>query len=337
MLSLPRLHEISPGGHSVCKRGKGFRQNGRFRCRDCTKSALEGSLYANVARVFAQTDAFTAAIARNRPWRAVCMQTWQGISPKRMLSLPRLHKIGPGGRFVCKRGKGFNAARVFAETDAFDAAIARNRPWRAFCLQTWQGFSPKRTLSLPRLHKIGPGGWSVCKRGKGRKGYPPPACLRRRQHQQHSHRKQQRHRPHSQRHWHQQHSLHDGLTAQGCCHGSKRRDDDRKKRLKRRHGSKEWDDGSTQEQRRPPYLPPASPFVKVPFTIRASSHQAIKPSEHQAIRASNHQGIRASSHQAIRLSGHQGIRASEHQAIRPSIQSKKPGHSPGTSAEARAS
>ena len=159
--SLPRLHEIGPGGHSVCKRGKGFRRNGRFRCRDCTKSALEGGLYANVARVFAETDAFAAAIARNRPWRAVCMQTWQGFSPKRTLSLPRLHEIGPGERFVCKRGKGFrpngcfhcrdctksamesilsaNVARVFAKTDAFAAAIARNRPWRAFCLQTWQG------------------------------------------------------------------------------------------------------------------------------------------------------------------------------------------------------
>ena len=188
MLSLPRLHEIGPGGRFVCKRGKGFRQIGRSRCRDCTKSALEGILSANAARVFAETDAFAAAIARNRPWRAVCMQTWQGFSPKRTLSLPRLHEIGPGGHSVCKRGKGFrpngrircrdctksalegtlsaNVARHFAQTDAFTAAIARNRPWRAFCLQTWQGFSPKRMLSLPRLHEIDPGGHSVCKRGK---------------------------------------------------------------------------------------------------------------------------------------------------------------------------
>ena len=91
--SLPRLHKIGPGGHSVCKRGKGFRRNGCFRCRDCTKSALESILSANVARVFAKTDAFAAAIAQNRPWRAFCLQTWQGFSPKRMLSLPRLHEI----------------------------------------------------------------------------------------------------------------------------------------------------------------------------------------------------------------------------------------------------
>ena len=187
--SLPRLHKIGPGGRCVCKRGKGFRRNGCFRCRDCTKSALEGGVYANAARVFAETDAFTAAIARNRPWRAFCLQTRQGFSPKRMLSLPRLHEIGHGGHSVCKHGKGFrqngcfhcrdctkstlegdlyaNAARVFAETDAFAAAIAQNRPWRAVCMQTRQGFSPKRMLSLPRLHEIGPGGHSVCKRGKG--------------------------------------------------------------------------------------------------------------------------------------------------------------------------
>ena len=133
MLSLPRLHKIGPGGRCVCKRGKGFRRNGCFHCRDCTKSALEGILSANAARVFAQTDAFSAAIAQNRPWRAFCLQTWQGFSPKRTLSLPRLHEIGHGG---------------------------------AFCPQTWQGFSPKRMLSLPRLHEIDPGGWSVCKRGK---------------------------------------------------------------------------------------------------------------------------------------------------------------------------
>ena len=205
-----------------------------------------------------------------------------------------------------------NAARVFVKTDAFAAAIAQNRPWRAFCLQTWQGFSPKRTLSLPRLHKIGPGGWSVCKRGKGRKGYPPPACLRRRQHQQHSHRKQQRHRPHSHRHRHQQHSLHDGLTAQGCCHGSKRWDDDRKKRLKRRHGSKEWDDGSTQELRRPPYF-----AARIALCQSAIYHQGIRLSSHQGIRLSNHQSIRASGHQGIRLSNHQGIRLSSHQGIKP--------------------
>ena len=50
MLSLPRLHEIGHGGWSVCKRGKAFRQNGCSHCRDCTKSALEGGLSANVAR-----------------------------------------------------------------------------------------------------------------------------------------------------------------------------------------------------------------------------------------------------------------------------------------------
>ena len=332
---------------------------------------MESILSANVARVFAETDAFAAAIARNRPWRALCLQTWQGFSPKRMLSLPRLHEIGPGEHSVCKRGKAFrpngcshcrdctksaledtlsaNVARVFAKSDAFTAAIAQNRPWRAVCMQTWQGFSPKRTHSLPRLHEIGHGGRCVCKRGKGRKGYPLPACLRRRQHQQHSHRKQQRHRPHSHRHRHQQHShrhrhqqhsLHDGLTAQGCCHGSKRWDDDRKKRLKRRHGSKEWDDGSTQELRRPPYF-----AARIALCQNAIYHQGIKLSSHQGIKLSSHQGIKPSSHQSIRPSGHQGIRASDHQGIKPSghqtikpsSQSKKPGHSPGTSAEARAS
>ncbi len=67
--------------------------------RDCTKSTLESILYANVARVFAKTDAFAAAIARNRPWGAFCLQTWQeeeGI-PSGGLVHPRT-RVGGGAR-----------------------------------------------------------------------------------------------------------------------------------------------------------------------------------------------------------------------------------------------
>ncbi len=262
---------------------------------------MESILYANVARVFAKTDAFSAAIARNRPRRAFCMQTWQGISPKRILSMPRLQKIGPGGRCVCKRGKGFRQNGRFLCRDctksAMESILSANvaRGGRdTLLLHAYAGdnISSIRTGNSNGIGRIrtGIGINSI----RFTTASPPRVAV---------------------------------MGPKGGTMTAKNA-------LNAVMGPKNGTMAARKNCDAPIFCRPHRPLSKCHLP---SGHQAIKPSGHQAIKPSGHQAIKPSEHQGIRASGYQGIKLSSHQAIKPSSQSKKPGHSPGTSAEARAS
>ena len=213
-------------------------------------------------------------------------------------------------------------------------------------MQTWQGFSPKRTLSLPRLQEIGHGERCVCKRSKA---FRPNGRFRCRDCTK---------------------SALEGTLSANVARGGRDTlllhayagDNISSIRTGNSNGIGRIRTGTGINSIRFTTASPPKVAVMGPkggtMTAKNALNAVMGPKNgtmaarkncvapifchpHRPLSKchlpSGHQAIKPSGHQSIRASGHQGIRASDHQAIRPSSQSKKPGHSPGTSAEARAS